>query len=310
MFGKTKNLFLFAILALLLCSCHFQTDVRANQVGVYLNRNDIEGCTGPGVYTRWGYWEEMTVVDRNTITFSVGDPEVATQDNQLVGVTITIQARRNADCSSITNLLENWPALRDDQALIDTITATAKEGIKVGTREFTLQELLDDRNGLSGSIKTQLQSDSDKYGVEIVNVTIENVALAVEYAQLMQEKALLTAAIDKAVREQDLILQKASNSRLEQQQNAAIYTEQLAAEQAKTAVDVEIATRAGKVTAAANEVYKLNQQAYELERLRLLAQVFGNKATMWFVDPNVNLTLLLSGQGQVVPLPVNGESPQ
>ena len=281
--------------------CYFWDDVATNQVGLQLDRNEIKNCVPSGVYTDSAWFADLKVVNVATITFQVTDPEVATQDNQLVGIGITIQARRKADCQSVSNMLTNWSTLLDDDTLVSTITATAMEGIKVGTRQFTLMQLLDDRNGLSDAIANSIESDASKYNTEVVNVTVNNIALAVEYAAKLQERALLTAEIDLELRRQELIRQTASNDKLEQDQRTQVLEQKLLAEQAQTEVDVEIASREGKKTAAAMEVYSLNPQAYELARLDRLALILGDKATVYFVPEGTDLTMLY-GAGGVVPL--------
>lgn len=305
-----KSIFLLLAVAvvMLLSACEFQRNVNPDQVGIFTSRNKIERCVGAGVYTRWGYFQEVDVVNRNTLTMEVSDPEVATSNNQLVGATITIQFRRMSDCDSITGLLTNWSALRNDDTLRETVDANAREAIKNGVRKFTLTGLLNDRNGLSSAIKEQLSEDTGKYFVEVVNVTIENIALDPDYADTLKRTAQLTAEQEYAERRQDVIAQQAETDKFEQEQREQVLGLQLLAEQAQTEVDVEIARREGEKVKAANQVYVTNEYAYELRRLELLANILGPKSTMWFVDPNTNLTLLLNGlETQPVVIPNSGE---
>lgn len=301
---KGKLIFVLLVLPVLLLSgCYINDDVATDQVGVRLNGGKIVDVVGPGVYTSWGLFADLVEVSRATLTFSVSDPEVATSDNQLVGVAITIQAQRQASRQSIENLMTNWSHLRNDENLISVVSATAKEGIKNGTRGFTLTRLLDDRNGLADAIVNQIEQDANKYGVDVINVTIENIDLDDRYAATLQEKAQYTAEIDKEKRRQDLVAQTAETDRLEQEKRTAVLMAQLEKEKAQTAIDVEIARREGQKTAAANEVYKLNDQAYELQRIRELAKVIGTKATVWFIPQGTDLSLILNNQSQqVLPL--------
>jgi uncharacterized membrane protein YqiK len=257
-----------------------------------MNAGQIKDCVGPGVHTDMGWFADLKEISSSTITFNVSDPEVATKDNQLVGVAITIQAHRRTDCDSARNILTNWPSLVQDESLINTISATAKEGIKVGTRSFTLTELLDDRNGLASKIIESLTVDSTVYSVDIVNVTIENIAIDPSYAEILKQKALLTAQTETELRRQDLIKQTASNNILEQERRTAVLNEQLTAEQAETSVQLEIATRSGKRVAAENAVYLTNERAYNLEQLRLIKSIFGDKATVYFIPEGTDLTML------------------
>jgi hypothetical protein len=125
-----------------------------------------------------------------------------------------------------------------------------------------------------------------------VNVIVNNIAIAPAYSAVLQEKALLTAQIETELRRQDLIKQQASNSILEQERRGAVLSEQVKAEQAQTNVQLEIATRAGKVIAAENLVYMTNDYAYELERLRLIQGILGDKSTVYFVPEGTDLTML------------------
>lgn len=307
---KTAFVILLSILSLVLAGCFLNDDVKTDQTGVIVDGGKIKSCEGPGVYTDWGYFADLREVSNATLTFEVTDPEVATQDSQLVGISVTIQARRNNDCESLTNLLTNWPALTADDQLIAVISATANEAMKVGTRQFTLTQLLDDRNGLATAIREALEADAEKYSTTIINVSIKNVALDPKYAEVLQQKALLTAQIEAALRQQDLIVQQAANDKVAQEQKTLVLLAQLETEKAQTAVQVEIATRAGKVVEAANNVYLINPAAFELEKLARLKEVLGDKAVIYFVDENTDLTLLLSNiAGGVLPVPTGEAQP-
>lgn len=305
-----KLVFLFMILSVALTGCFLNDDVQTDQSGVIVDGGKIKSCEGPGIYTDWNFFTDLREVSNATLTFEVADPQIATKDSQLVGISVTIQARRDSDCDSLTNLLTNWPALTADDPLIAVISATANEAMKVGTRQFTLTQLLDDRNGLSTAIKDALEIDAAKYSTTIINVSIKNVDLDPKYAEVLQQKALLTAQIEAALREQDLIKQQAANDTLAQEQKTLVLLAQLDTEKAQTAVQVEIATRAGKVVEAANNVYLINPAAFELERLNRLKEVLGDKAVIYFVNENTDLTLLLSNiAGGVLPVPTGEVQP-
>jgi regulator of protease activity HflC (stomatin/prohibitin superfamily) len=266
-------------------------------MAVQLEDGEIKSIQGPGGRYSGGWFETLVTVDIDTITFSVEDPEVLTSDNQAVGMRITIQARRKSDTESITNIVTNWYALTNNDQLKETISATAREGLKNGVRGFTLSELLNDRNGLGNAIREQLETDAAKYSVEIINVTVENVAPSAEYMKILSDKANLTAETAKELERQKLIAQQAANNILQAEKDVEVKEAQLLAEQAKTAVEVEIAKREGEKTAAAQEVYSLNAQAYELERLRLMALIYGDK-TM-FISPGTNLFI---NPGNIIPI--------
>lgn len=285
-----KFAMLFLVFSMFLTGCYWNDIAQPNQMAVELDEGQIQKVSGPGgKYTDMGMWSDLLLVNVDTVTFSVEDPEVLTSDNQAVGIKMTIQARRKSDTASITNIVTNWYSLTDDTRLIETISATAREGMKNGVRGFDLAKLLNDRNGLGNAIKDQLAEDAEKYSVEIVNVTVENVAPSAEYMKILSDKANLSAETAKELERQKLIEQTAANAKLQAQKDTEVKVAQLEAEKAKTAIEVEIAKREGEKTAAAQEVYTLNPQAFALEQLRLLKELFGDNA-VYYIPEGTDLT--------------------
>lgn len=319
---NARRLLVLLSLSLSLTACYWNDDIASDQVGIKVDGGRLVECYGPGVYSDGGLYTDLREVPISTLTFEVSDPSVATKDTQIVGLTVVVQVRRKADCDSVKNLLTNWPALMDDATLISTVSATTNEGMKVGTRGMTLETLLNDRNGLSDVITDSLSQDAAKYSVEIINVSIKDVALDPVYEQKLKDKAAITVDIDTAIRNQDLYLaqqeaervkimqaqetartqaeQEALTAQLRAQQLTLTRIQQLEAEEAQTAIDVEIAERLGQQTAAANQVYTDNPQAYELERLRRYENILGDKAVVYFVQDGTELTLLLNQSNQQV----------
>jgi len=290
---KQKTNFMLVILlavSMVISGCYWNDLARPNQMAVQLDEGQIKNVAGPGgKYTDMSMWSDLLLVNVDTVTFSVEDPEVLTSDNQAVGVKMTIQARRKSDRASIENIVTNWYSLVDDTKLIETISATAREGMKNGVRGFDLAQLLNDRNGLGNAIKDQLSQDSEKYSVEIINVTVENIAPSAEYMKILSDKANLSAETAKELERQKLIQQTASNNILQAQKDAEVKVAQLEAEMAKTAVEVEIAKREGQKTAAAQEVYTNNPQAFALEQLRLLDAIFDG-SQVFYLPEGTDLT--------------------
>lgn len=287
-----KKFFVLSVLVVIsmfLQACYIGQDVQTNQVAVELEKNRIVRVVNAGVYTSWGFYNEMKVMNVDTLTFGVEDPEVLTRDNQAVGVKITIQARRKSDEESVKNIFENWASTVDDNKLVEVISATAREGLKNGVRNYNLSELLNDRNGLGNSIGEQLSLDASKYSVEIINVTIENVSPSPDYMAILADKANITAETEKELERQKLIEQQASNDILQAQKTAQVKLEQVEAERAITAVEVEIAKREGQVTAASQQVYTDNPQAFMLEQLRLLDAIFDGQ-TVYYLPEGTDLT--------------------
>ena len=264
--------------------CYINSDVETHQIGVQLNRNAITNVVTSGVYTDMGFFADLKVMDINTITFSVEDPEVLTSDNQAVAVKITIQARRKSDGDSVRNIFTNWSTLVDNDVLVTTISATAREGIKIGTRAFTTTQLLDDRNGLALTIAEKLKEDTAKYSVDIINVTVENIAFDPKFTDVLNEKALLRVETEKELQRQQLIKQQASNDVLQASEQTLVIREQIIQAQAQTDLEVLIAAREGQKIAELNKIYETNPYAFELERLRLLEKILGDKSVFYIPE--------------------------
>lgn len=286
---KKNFVLLFVVFAVLLSGCYWNAEVEANQVGVQTERNQVTAVVGPGVYSSGSWFGSIYAINVDTLTFPVEDPEVLTKDNQAVGIKITIQARRKGDDESIRNLVRNWSSLINDANLVNTISATAREGLKNGVRGYDLNGLLNDRNGLADAIRAQLEADVDKYSAEIINVTVENISINQAYMDTLNQTAQFTAEINKEKQRQELIKQQAQTSILESEQQTLTAQAQLTAEQAKTAVEVEIARREGEKTAAQ---YAVSPETYELKKLELMKDILGGK-TIYFIPEGTDLSLFL-----------------
>lgn len=293
---------LVVMLSFLLTGCVFNEDVKANQIGVMLVRNKIDSVLGAGVYTNMGFFSDLKTVSIDTLTFSVEDPEVLTSDNQAVGAVITIQGRRMSDDASIINIVTNWNSLTNDENLVKTVSATAREGLKNSIRGFSLTQLLDDRNGLANRITEQLELDASKYSFEVINVTVENISVDPKYMEVLNTKAILRAETEKELERQKLIKQKAENDILQAQYDVTVLNEQTKVQIAQTEYDLEIAQREGKMIEAVNKVYTLNPQAFQLEQLRLLKELFGT-GTVYFIPQGTDLTSFFNSTGTTI-LPV------
>lgn len=291
------------LVALLSTGCYLNEAVATNQVAARRDGGAIVGCVGPGVYTDLGFFTDLAPVSSNALTFVVGDKEVATKDTQLVGIDITVQVKRKLDCDSIKKLLTAWSVLAyDDNRLQETVSNITAQGIKVAVRNFTLEELLDDRDSLAQQIRKDLVIGTSEFAVDVLSVGVKNVTLDPAYSKILNEKALLTAQIDAEKRRQDLIRQQAANQQLEQDQKVLVLQKQLLAEKAKTDVDLEVASRDSKVSTTKYQVFAQNPAALELERLRLLKDVLGDKSVIYLVPQNSSLNLILGNLSGTTPV--------
>lgn len=294
--------------ALLMSGCFINDDVPSSSIGIVSDGGALRSsCLTPGIYSDWGWFAQLKEVPIGAITFEVTDESVATADTQLVGIAVAVQIQREADCDSIHNILTNWPTLVDDKTLESTATSQVAQAIKVGTRKFTLNQLLDDRTGLASGIQQDLQVVADKFSVKVLNVSIKDIKLDPTYEAKLEQKAQVTIDIEIAQRNQDKVAAEQATARIEQEQRKLTLEAQLLAEQAQTNVAVEIARRAGEATAAQYKVYLDNPAALELARLDRLQNILGSKSVVYFLPSGSDLSLILNQSGVPV-IPVNTPS--
>ncbi|KXK08489.1 MAG: hypothetical protein UZ21_OP11001000690 [Microgenomates bacterium OLB22] len=117
------------------------------------------------------------------------------------------------------------------------------------------------------------------------NVSVNNIGPDEGYLSALKEKANAHVNVEVA------------------KQKALQLVEQLNQEKAQTDIEVEQARRKNEVNAELAKTYSLSPEYYELERLRLLQGVVGDKDKIYFVPDGANLTMFLSGNGSGLVVP-------
>lgn len=294
------------IVSLLLTGCFVNDDVAVNEQGIVLYGGAFQYCLAPGVHSDWDFYADLVEVSMDTIAVEVSDPEVVTspEDQKVVGVTVVVQVRRKSDCESLKTLLSNYGGLLNNDQVVVLVSSWTNEAIKNGTRQYSLQGLLNDRDGLATKILTALQLNATDASLQVVSVSVKNVDVDDTITTEWQKQAQIAEQVKTALRDQERIKQEAANAILAQEQKKLELEAQLKREEAQTQIDIEIAERAGQVVTAQNAVYASNPQAYELQRLRLLKDVLGGESVIYFVSDLAELNLILGANGQpVLPLP-------
>lgn len=312
---KLLVLAMFVMLAAVSAGCYWNEQVNTNQVAAQVEGGAIVKVVPSGLYSG-GINADLIQINCDALNVPYENASVATAENQSVAIKATIIVLR--DCgtygggspseANVKELLTNWNKVAlDDAELSATVVASAGQGVKAGVHEYTLEQLLADRNGLAAKIEAAL-NENLKFPVRVVSVQVNDVDPDASYMTILQEKANLKAQTDTELQRQALIRQSAANAKLDQDQRVLVSQAQLAAEQAKTAVEVEIAKRDGEVIARKFEVYKTNPAALELRRLELLQNVIGNKATFWFLQPDQVVNLFTGQTGGLTPVvPASGQ---
>lgn len=289
-----KKILALLFMVLLNTGCYWNWTVSASESGVKLDGGRIVECVGPGVQTDFGWFATLDRISHDTITQEVKDAEVVTVDKQPVSVIVTLQYQRKNDCDSLKGMLAKWPGIaKDNTAMIKTMDSIVSQGIKVAVSQFSLNQLLEDRNSLALTIKKDLEQYTNNFYVAVISVGVKDVGVDPAYLATLKTKAQYTVQVEAEIKRQEVIKQQALNAQLQAEQDALVAVKQLAVEQAKTQVQLEIATRDGRITQAQNSVYQTNPQAYELQKLKLLKDILGEKSVLYFIPQGTDINVLL-----------------
>ena len=176
-----------------------------------------------------------------------------------------------------------------DGAMDNMVASRIPESAKKMSVRDVLEGILGISEGSGGRDAAQTFIFNDltreflQFGVVCDNVTIETVTASEEYVARLQEKANAQLQVEVS------------------KQNTLKLNEELNQEIAQTQKDLEIARRENLVAEEKAKVYEISDRAYELEKLKLTANIVSDTAQVWFIDPDTDLTLLIGADG-VVPV--------
>jgi len=293
----------FMVIALLLIAitsggCYWNRPVEEFERGLRLAEGvRIEKVLPPGRYNGGGWFTELETVNVSALTAQWSDESLVTKDKQPISLSLSITFSRKSDEDSIKSMWSeyNYEAISDEAltALVLTRVPRVAKGV---TAKYTLDSMLgiDD----SGTINEEI-------GREIVQQAMSN-ALERELAEffvVLRDVGVNNIGPEPGYME---LLVKKANSKVEREvaiEQALTAEENLKKEEKQTAINVELARRERLVEEESAEVYDNSPELYELERIRLMAEMFGQNDKVWFIPQGTDITLLLGEDGnKVVPL--------
>lgn len=294
----SKSITILLILAIAttgLSGCYWNAQVEASEVGLILKDGvSITEVVGAGRYSDALTWfAELKILDMSAKTVTWFDPDLVTYDKQPIGLTLSITYSRDRSTEQVELIWRDYrQEALDDAALENQVLTRIPAVAKEVTVKYTLDELLGTVEGEDGQREVNqmtgrgpvtndlislLQPQLSEFGVRLLDVRIGNIDPGTRYLELLKDKANAAIGVEVA---------KAETLRLK---------EQFLQEQETTNIEVERARRQNLVNEELAQVYALNPQYFELERLKLLANVVGDTDKVYFVPEGSDLTLLLSG---------------
>lgn len=288
---RAKFILVLLVLVIALSGCYYRKEVQTNEVGLVMADGvTISSVVSAGRYTDMGYYADLKIINASALNTTWQDPDLVTKDKQPIGLNVSITFARKRDADSVEMMWEKYNGeARNDEALVEQVLARVPRVAKEITAGYTLDEML----GISGDagrsrvqkdMNDLLQKELDDIYVQLYDLGINNIAPSQEYLDLLEDKANAQVAVEVA------------EARKEQKEA------DLETEKAQTQIDIELAKRERQVAAEKAKIYDVSENWYRLEYLRRLDGVIGENDKMWFfVEPGLDLTLLLNGEN-VVPV--------
>ncbi len=153
--------------------------VRQFERGIVFTLGKYSGMRGPGLHVIIPYIQTMTRVDVRTTPIDVPKQEVITKDNVTVGVDAIVYFR----------VLDPSKALLETTNYIYATTNFAQAALRDITGNFELDELLSKRDEISAKIKEIVDKETDKWGIDIENVKLQNIELPADMKRAMAKQA-------------------------------------------------------------------------------------------------------------------------
>lgn len=294
--------FILLMFCMMLSGCYLHSRIESNEVGLKMDDGvTINEVVGSGRYTNWGWFSDLKVMDVSAKTIIWEDPDLWTADKQPVKFKISVTYARKRDKESVIKMWEMYNAeAKDDDALSLLVQSRIPRVAKAVTTSMTLDEMLgigssdgtkpnEGRSALQQKMTDLLLPELEECYIDLLDVGVNDIGVDDEYASKLKEKAVTQVASELA------------------EQKTKQLEEQVKQEQAQTAVDLEIAKRKNLVAEEENKIYRLNQEAFELERLRLLKDVIGDNDKIYFIPEGADINLILSG-GNYTGVPMSSDS--
>lgn len=167
---------IIVILLIILPGCRV---IRQFERGVVFTLGKYSGIKQPGLRVIIPYLQTIQRVDVRSTPIDVPKQEVITKDNVTVGVDAIVYFR----------VLDPAKALLETTNYIYATTNFAQAALRDITGNFELDELLSKRDEISAQIKEIVDKETDKWGIDIENVKLQNIELPGDMKRAMAKQA-------------------------------------------------------------------------------------------------------------------------
>ncbi len=147
--------------------------------GVVLTLGRYTGIRAPGLRVVVPIFQRIIKVDVRSTPIDVPKQEIITKDNVTVGVDAVVYLR----------VIEASRAVLETTNYVYATSQFAQAALRDVTGNADLDELLSKREEISQKIKEIVDAETDKWGIDVENVKIQNIELPQDMKRAMAKQA-------------------------------------------------------------------------------------------------------------------------
>lgn len=147
--------------------------------GVVLTLGKYSGLREPGLRYVVPIFQKMLKVDVRSTPIDVPKQEVITKDNVTVGVDAVVYFR----------VIDAPKAMLETTNYVYATSQFAQAALRDVTGNVDMDDLLAKREQISEQIKTIVDSETDRWGIDVENVKIQNIELPQDMKRAMAKQA-------------------------------------------------------------------------------------------------------------------------
>ena len=147
--------------------------------GVVLTLGKFSGIREPGLRYVFPIIQNLSRVDVRSTPIDVPKQEVITKDNVTVGVDAVVYFR----------VIDAQKAILETTNYIYATSQFAQAALRDVTGNVDLDDLLAKREEISQQIKTIVDAETDKWGIDVENVKVQNIELPQDMKRAMAKQA-------------------------------------------------------------------------------------------------------------------------
>lgn len=153
--------------------------VKQYERGIVLTLGKFTGVRQPGLQIVVPVIQQMSRVDIRSTPIDVTKQEVITKDNVTIGVDAIVYFR----------VIIPEKAILETTDYVYATSQFAQAALRDVTGNFELDELLAKREEVSKRIKDIVDAETDKWGIDVENVKLQNIELPADMKRAMAKQA-------------------------------------------------------------------------------------------------------------------------